>query len=663
MMTLKKNKALKTKKWLNLIGISLFLLMIFSLKTEAQERRSPKKVLTLEEQIAQEKEEERLWEELQREAKKIKKVLLVYPQRIPEGAKYDAVHALRNQLSHFNTRIVTLESAKYKPGMLQFYDVVFYLGLSEKTPPPEVFYKDVLEAENQTICWLYANAMPITNREGHPLGFSIAPTEYGFNSLSYQGVSYARSGDDAYITTVIDRKKAIPHGSYFRDNEYVPYAIQSDNFWYISDLPFFLDSSGHIFCDLLHEIFKEPHQPYKYAMIRIEDVHPYRNPKQLRKLGDIFKKYNIPFNVAVIPVYTDPKTKEQASLSDKPYLVAALQYLQEVGGTIILHGYTHQYRSESGEGHEFWDIDNDRPIAEDAEELIREKLNKGVDLCADNGLFPLAWETPHYGASELDYKIFSEMFSTGVERLQLSDTTFSASQSYPYFIQSRNGRWIIPENLGYVSYREGRTVEKILEEAYKILVVRDAVAVGFFHPYVETEYLEQMIIGLRDLGYLFLDLKTLPNQVITDKWHIYSGLPYFHGDISNQKIFYNHKVSPIVNLNLENQYLYSFVMDRKFKRKDVEVSQDPVTGDIVLAMPNYQEGVFAIRVGDKPKAGLKSFEHWVLKTFLGTDSMGVADSLMRLLMWGLFLITVLLLLFLIIIFISFAFTKRKADNV
>ncbi len=648
------------KKVLRSIGSLFLLLILFSFNSAFAQQ---KKAQTEEEKIAQREKETLLWEEAQREAAKVKKVLLVYQQKIPDGAKYDAVHALRNQISHFNTRIVPIKSSKYEPGMLQFYDVVFYVGFNDKEPPPKIFYEDVIDAE-QTICWLYANAGPVVNREGDTLGFRVSEkTEFGFNSLSYEGISFSRSGDDAYVITITDRKKAKPRASYFRRNEYVPYAVQSDNFWYVSDLPFFLDSSGHIFCDLLHEVFKEPHSSYKYAMIRIEDVHPYRDPKQLRKVGDIFKKYKIPFSFAIIPVYTDPETKERATLAEKPYLIAAMQYLQEVGGTPILHGYTHQYRSESGEGHEFWDINNDTPIAEDSEKWIRDKLNKGVDLCADNGIFPLAWETPHYGASELDYKIFSEIFSTGVERMQLSDLTSQASQSYPYFIQSRNGRWIVPENLGYVSYREGQTVDKILEEAYKILVVRDAVAVGFFHPYVETEHLEKMIIGLKDLGYFFLDMKTLPNQVKTDKWQIYSGLPYFYGETENKKVFYNREITPIINLDIENKYIYSFVMSKKFKKKDIDVSEDPVNGDILTRIPRYQEGVFVIRIGDEPKVGLKSFEHWALRTFLGTDSRGVADSMMRLLMWGLFIITALLLVFLLVIFISFAFTKRKGNRV
>ena len=653
------------KRLLNILILLLFTAPFFADKqglSQPQKKEAPKAELAKPEPAKQEEPKTEAPIE-QKKALQPKKVLIVYQQRTEDKAKYDAVRALANQIAHFKTRIKEMDSADYKPGMLQFYDVIFYLGFNEKKPPPDIFYQEVLEAQGKTICWIHANSTPLTNRAGNPYGFAVNPKEFGFDSLSYQGSSFNRVGEDVFVITLLDRKKAKAHASLIRNNEYIPYAVQSGNFWYVCDLPFFLISSAAVFCDLLHEVFQENHQHYKYAMIRIEDIHPERDPKQLRKLGRIFKKYNIPFSFAVIPVYTDPKTHEKSFLSEKPYLISALNYLQEVGGTAILHGYTHQYKGESGEGHEFWDIEKDKPIAEDSEELVRDKLNKGVHECVSNGIYPLAWETPHYGASQLDYKVFSEMFSTGIERLQLSDRAFGASQSYPYFIQDPYGRWLVPENLGYVNYREGITVEHMLAEAQKILIVRDAVAVGFFHPYIETEHLERLIVGLKDLGYLFFDLRDLPNQVKTDNWLIFSGLSHFYKEGALRDIYYDWHISPLLTMNLSNQYFYSYVVNRNLKRKDEQKSKDPVDGQMILRIPMYQDGIFVVHKGDQPEVGWQSFEHWALKTFLGKDALSVADSLMRLLMWGLFIITALLLLFLTFIFISFMWSKRKARNV
>lgn len=272
-----KNKLLRT------IGASLFLFAVISLNTAWAKESS-----------------------LSKPMEKVKRVLLVYQQRVPDGATYDAVGALRNQISHFKTRVTELEASKYKSGMAQFYDVIFYLGFNDLKPPSKTFYQDIIEAKKQTVCWVHANIFPLSNREGNPFGFKVGPKEPNFDYLSYEGDSFERHGEDIFAISILDRKKAIPYATLLRENEYIPYAVKSDNFWYVSDLPFFLDSSANVFCDLLHEILEEPHQRYKHTMIRIEDVHPNRDPKQLRNLGKIFKKYNVPFSFAVIPVYTDP---------------------------------------------------------------------------------------------------------------------------------------------------------------------------------------------------------------------------------------------------------------------------------------------------------------------------------------------------------------------
>ena len=590
---------------------------------------------------------------------KDKKVLILYPRRVPEGAKYDAVSSLRNQIAHFNVRVVELQAAKYQSGMIDFYDVIFYLGLSEKEPPPEEFYRDVLEGKERTICWIYANIIPLMEQAGDSFGFRVGPREFGFNSISYRGYSFNRRGEDIFVITVNDRKKANPHGSLFREDEFVPLAVSSGNFWYFCDLPFFMDSSSAVFCDLLHNVFREQHQTYKFAMIRVEDIHPDRSPKNIRGIGRLFKKHDIPFSFGVIPVYTLPGRKKVIYLSDKPHLASALRYLQTVGGSAILHGYTHQYKDESGEGHEFWDMDGDRPRPDDSAKLVDEKLNKGLQECIQNGIYPLAWETPHYGASQLDYQVFSKIFSTGVERLQLSDQAFGASQSYPYFIESKNGRWIIPENLGYVSYREGATVERMLEGARKMLVVRDAVAVGFFHPYIELEHLEKLILGLKHMGYTFLDLRHIPNQVKGDNWQIFSGLPYFHGHRFISQVFYNWSLSPLRKIDLSDEYLYTYLLDKNFRKNDASVYSGPVNGEVMVQIPGQADNIFVVHKGDKPLAGWESFKRWFFDAFLGRETVSLTDTMIRLLMWVFFIITAGLLIVLVLIYVSFWITGRK----
>ena len=73
--------------------------------------------------------------------------------------------------------------------------------------------------------------------------------------------------------------------------------------------------------------------------------------------------------VAVIPIYTDPESGETHTFADSPELLKTLKEMQRDGGSIVLHGYTHQFRSsETGEGFEFWDVENNTPIYSPADE-------------------------------------------------------------------------------------------------------------------------------------------------------------------------------------------------------------------------------------------------------------------------------------------------------
>lgn len=90
--------------------------------------------------------------------------------------------------------------------------------------------------------------------------------------------------------------------------------------------------------------------------LRLEDISPMSDEKLLLQAGTYLHKRHIPFILAVIPVYLNPETGDKVYLSDKPKMVKVLKKLQSMGGSIIVHGYTHAYRySETGEGFEFWD--------------------------------------------------------------------------------------------------------------------------------------------------------------------------------------------------------------------------------------------------------------------------------------------------------------------
>ena len=90
----------------------------------------------------------------------------------------------------------------------------------------------------------------------------------------------------------------------------------------------------------------------RIALIRLEDVSPWYalNPKRLellRHIADYLASRHVPFQVAMIPVYLDPAAGIYIGLDspDDPRakkFIATIHYMLSKGGSIGLHGYTHQ---------------------------------------------------------------------------------------------------------------------------------------------------------------------------------------------------------------------------------------------------------------------------------------------------------------------------------
>ncbi|WP_088008534.1 polysaccharide deacetylase family protein [Indiicoccus explosivorum] len=287
---------------------------------------------------------------------------------------------------------------------------------------------------------------------------------------------------------------------------------------------------------------KKRREPKKF--LRLEDVHPKTDPDRLREIGDYLAERDIPYAITVIPVYSNPETGKRVKLAQEPELVDVLRDLQESGASIILHGYFHRYRDqETGEGSEYWDMEYDRPIyqakddrvylredfAADAEwdafvaegleferAYISESVRNGVAELTALGLYPLAFEAPHYTMSQSGLAVLSEMFTTYVGEVQTSDATYSGS--YAPLFSSRpaqlHGMRAVPETLGYIRPGDPAAEEKMLGRAAYVSAFSDSWLALFYHPYLGLGRLENVLSGMEAYGdYAWVDLKELPNRV------------------------------------------------------------------------------------------------------------------------------------------------------
>jgi len=144
--------------------------------------------------------------------------------------------------------------------------------------------------------------------------------------------------------------------------------------------------------------------------VRIEDVSVDDDPDDLRRIADLLAGEKIPFQFSLIPIFRNPAQSLEVRLSDRRSFTDALHYMIAHGGTPVMHGVTHQYHGQSGDDFEFWDDAGDRPIVGDSTDFVLRRLDLGLSECFASGIYPIAFETPHYAASEVDYRAFRRVF-------------------------------------------------------------------------------------------------------------------------------------------------------------------------------------------------------------------------------------------------------------
>ncbi|HEY4600312.1 MAG TPA: polysaccharide deacetylase family protein [Cerasibacillus sp.] len=452
-------------------------------------------------------------------------------------------------IGHFTENIRFVSTSEVEKKDIEEVDVVFYYG-QRKELLPRMLISTVAK---------FTGVMVAIGHNVEQFGERFSFIDWRVDSAVIEEVIHTKEIDkqisivpQSIINIDISRQQqaiAILLGK--KKNETHPLLVKyKKDYYFASNLlkqPFSI-----VFAEALHEVFstetrEDAESPLGY--IRLEDIHPLVDPENMMAIANILAEKNIPYMIAVIPVYTNPETKKQYHLSDSPKLLKVLKYMQDNGGSIVLHGYTHQFRlSETGEGFEFWDVEYNMPIyhgPDDAvrvktkddfgdedeyeqflseqkayeREYIEERLTKGIQELANYGLYPLAFEAPHYTMSQYGYEVASEFFSTYVGQLQLSDEDWEIMTTVPYMSKPSflHGMQLLPETIGYVKPDDSQAIEKMVLNAQDYQFVRDGIVAGFYHPYLGVKLFEELIAELEKFPQInWIDLKQLNHRVQTD---------------------------------------------------------------------------------------------------------------------------------------------------
>ena len=480
------------------------------------------------------------------------KILIVYSANEPDITS--DIKELDLMLTHFTDHVQIKHMSEMSEQLLQQYTHIFYYGQNKENIDPKIVNKMdnftgtiVAIGENVSQFSSFAN---LNRHENITINEISAPFQQETLKLN-KPVEIIRINKQA------DRDVLI-YGN--NGERKTPILIkESSNRYYLAVSRIGDGASGelhHFFAEALHHILPNDHKEEHLTYIRLEDIHPMSDANKLLEVGDYLNERNIPYILVVIPVYVTPETGERIYFSDSNEVLKALRYLQSSGGTVISHGYTHQYRlSETGEGFEFWDVNNNQFITannEDDIELIlpkenfsnwkeydayinelkkteadyiNKRLESSIHELVNNELYPLAFEAPHYTMSQQGYEITANYFSTIFGQVQLSDENWEIMSPAPFQTSANflNGLELYPESIGYIDPSLKNPFLEIERKMATSLVVRDSMIGGFYHPYLGVEFLPKFLQYFEQIpNAKWINLKETEQKVLTEKVSIVS---------------------------------------------------------------------------------------------------------------------------------------------
>jgi uncharacterized protein YdaL len=538
-------------------------------------------------------------------------VLIIHdsvPGPLPPGV-IDADNIL-DLLGHFGLKGAVARIEDYKTGDLDRYRFIIMLSVDQRKVayPPSLISN--IRSTSLPVFWIGNHLPDLTSdpqflsKIGFQPGGRTMPPD--FKAVQYKGAMLFKGEPHIYLIDILDQSKAaVIATAQSTGGMSVPYIVRSGDFWYCADSPFGFAEEGDrymVFCDVLHDFFKMPHQEERHALLRLEDISPDDDPDVLRKFADYLYDRKVPFQISLVPIFVDPEEKSEIYLSDRPEFARAIRYMVSKGGSVVMHGATHQFRGKTTDDYEFWDEFSDGPIPNDSRSLVEKKLRLGLDECFKNGIYPMTWETPHYAASQSDYRTFAEYFNSSYDRV-LSIDRGETGHYFPYTTIDRYGRFIIPEDLGYIP-QEKPEPDVLIKNCERLKVVRDGVASFFFHTFLDLQYLEDCIDGIEDLGYRFISIRDYDLRLQMDARLVQT-------------------YTDSIQLPLKGLYLHRFRLDEDGRRSGESFSQKPITGiirdpgvvppDSILVM----EGVSEITVQTEPESpGIWSkIRSWIQSKF------------------------------------------------
>ncbi|QKL20544.1 DUF2334 domain-containing protein [Bacillus altitudinis] len=441
------------------------------------------------------------------------RTLIVYSTQ--SGEATPTVHMLDVLVGHFSTRTTILSDEQITEKILNDSQLVIYIGEEKRTLKAQTIR---LINESKRLIAIGYNAEQL--RPFSKLTFHKQDHISQIKETDDQEYRQLERGITAQAVqgTDLQRKFLLK-----KNQTEQPFVIQTkEGAAYVGMLNIL--QHDKLLAEVLESLLPASNQTTtKY--LQIGKINPVTDEKKLLELGRYVTARHIPFLLAVTPIWIDPATGDEVTLSDRPKLVHVLKQLQSNGASVVLHGFSRTYRAEeSGKGFEFWDVKYDQPVTSNEPEkadqqlnksffsnekdfntyitsnqhqeaiYTEEKLTKGIELLAQQGLYPLAFEVPNDAISLQGYEVISRHVSSLFGQVQLSDRTWKTRSASPFLSTPAmlHGMTLYPElSIDTASDQEG--VNILAEQTIQSMQHIQSAAIGLSYD------VEAGIDGLQDV--------------------------------------------------------------------------------------------------------------------------------------------------------------------
>jgi uncharacterized protein YdaL len=460
------------------------------------------------------------------------------------GAAYATLMA--NLASHFGP-VKVARAASYRPGDMLSHDLLVYVGTGYGEKLPNALLRDV-NSGDRPVLWLKQNIDQLAPEETFYRTYGWLWNDFDGPSrfeIRYKRARLEPSDAGAGLTTVskLDRNRVRVLATAEAAGKSFPLALHSKQLTYIADLPLgsnLTQDASLALTDLLHDLVPGADPAIldrRRALVRIEDIGPMSDPDHLKDIAEAMKDQGVPYSIAVYPVYVGPIIRgrqKTVRLADRPEVVRAIVEMLDGGATLVSHGYSHQFGNrknplsgESGADYEFFlahldargNVVYEGTVPGDSEGWAENRIDQALEELRLAGLpKPRIFNVPHYAASPADYAAISSRFPARYDRGtyfapdwngSAAPSAYMSEQAAPYLIRDSYGSLVVPENLGYVSDPSRNTSgpntkSDVLAGAAVLLSVRDSVASFFYHPFLGSGNLLDIVGEMRRMGYTFV---------------------------------------------------------------------------------------------------------------------------------------------------------------